>query len=154
MSRPYAASVDAPSFRIGRASASHVTVSVSRREFPALTDYWDGNWVCATITIAAGALHGDFEALLRAEEFVRFRDQLRRLHDDLSGQARFDTMEEWLSIELEGDGKGHFRADCVAVDTGSGANLVFAIEIDQTELPEIERGLDAITKAFPIVGAP
>lgn len=64
-------------------------------------------------------------------------------------------MEEWLSIDIAGDGKGHFRADCVAVDMpGTGNRLTFEIEFDQTDLPEILGGLDAISRAFPVVGAP
>jgi len=148
--------VDTPSFRIGRSNA-HVSVSVSpsRREFPELADYWDGNWVYATISIVAGGFRGEFEAQLRTEEFVRFRDELGPLHNSLVGRAKFDTMEEWLSIDIAGDGKGHFHADCVAIDMpGTGNRLTFGIDFDQTDLPEILGGLNAITKAFPVVGAP
>jgi hypothetical protein len=145
--------VDGPAFRIGR-SNPQVIVSPSCRERPDATDYWDGNWICTTITLAAGAFRAEVEAQLRAEDFVRFRDRLRPLHAKLVGRAKFDTMEEWLSIDVEGDGKGHFRADCVAVDTpGTGNRLTFAIELDQTDLPEILKGLDAIALAFPVVGA-
>jgi hypothetical protein len=151
---PYAGHVDAPSFRIGRSNA-RVIVSPSRREFPDVADYWDGNWVYATVTIEAGGFRGEFEAQLCTEEFVRFRDQLRPLHDNLVGHAKFDTMEEWLSIDIAGDGEGHFHADCVAVDTpGTGNRLTFGLDFDQTDLPEILRGLDAITEAFPVLGAP
>jgi len=146
--------MDAPALRIGRSNA-HVTVAPSRRECPNATDYSDANWIIATITIAAGAFRGDYEAQLRAEEFVRFRDELRPLHEKLAGRAKFDTMEEWLSIEVEGDGKGHFHADCVAVDLpGTGNRLAFGIDFDQTDLPEILGGLDAMIEAFPVIGAP
>ncbi|MDB4940857.1 MAG: hypothetical protein JWP97_391 [Labilithrix sp.] len=148
------ASVDAPRFCIGR-SNPRVSVRPSRREFHDATDCWDGNWVYATITIAAGAFGAEFEALLRAEELVRFRDELRPLHEKLVGRARFDTMEEWLSITIVGDGKGHFDADCVALDRpGTGNRLTFKIAFDQSDLPEILGGLDAITSAFPVIGAP
>lgn len=43
-------------FRIGPSSRAHVTVSPSHRERPHATDYWDGNWVYATVTVAAGVL--------------------------------------------------------------------------------------------------
>lgn len=120
-----------------------------------MADYWDGNWVYATISIVAGGVRAEFEAQLRTEEFLRFRDELRPLHDSLVGRAKFDTMEELLSINIAGDGKGHFHADCVAVDMpGTGNRLTFGIDFDQTDLPEILRGLDAITKAFAVVGAP
>jgi hypothetical protein len=141
-------------FRIGRSNA-HVIVRPARRELPPLPDYWDDNWVDATITIAAGAFRGEIEAQLRAEDFVRFRDELRPLHERFVGRAKFETTEEWLSIDVVGDGKGHFRADCVAVDMpGTGNRLTFEIEFDQTDLPEILEGLDTIIQAVPVVGAP
>lgn len=146
--------VDTPSFQIGRSNA-RVSVNPSRREFPELADYWDGNWVYATISIVAGGFRGEFEAQLRTEEFLRFRDELRPLHDSLIGRAKFETMEGWLSIDIMGDGKGHFHADCVAVDMpGTGNHLSFGVDFDQTDLPEILKGLDAITQTFPVIGAP
>jgi hypothetical protein len=146
--------VTSPSLKIGRSNA-HVIVSPHCRERPDATDYADGNWVCAKVTIVAGAFRGELEAQLRAEDFVYFRDGLRPLYEKLAGRAKFDTMEEWISIDIQGDGKGHFHADCVAVDMpGTGNRLTFAIEFDQTDLPEILQALDAITQAFPVVGAP
>ena len=97
--------VDTPSFRIGRSNA-HVSVSPSRREFPELADYWDGNWVYATISIVAGGFRGEFEAQLRAEEFLRFRDELRPLHDALVGRAKFDTLEECSRSTSRGTARG------------------------------------------------
>lgn len=37
---------------------------------------------------------------------------------------------------------------------GIGNRLTFGLDFDQTELPEILRGLDAICAAFPVVGKP
>jgi len=120
-----------------------------------MTDYWDGNWVYATIRIAARAFRGEFEAQLRTDEFVGFRDRLRPLQQKLDGAAKFETMEGWLSVDIEGDGKGHFHAACEAVDRpGLGNRLTFGLDFDQTELPEILRGLDAVCAAFPVVGKP
>lgn len=142
------------SFRIGRANA-HLLVTVRGRERPDVADYWDGNWVYAAISIVAGGFHGELEAQLRTEELVRFRDELRPLHETLVGRAKLVAMEEWLSIDIAADGKGHFHAACIARDgRGSGNRLTFGIDFDQTDLPGILEGLDAITKAFPVVGVP
>jgi hypothetical protein len=52
-------------------------------------------------------------------------------------------------------GKGHFRAACRATDqVGVGNTLSFAIDFDQTDLPKILKGLDAVCNAFPVLGAP
>jgi hypothetical protein len=112
---------DSLAFRIGGSDRDHLVVSPSHREFPELKDYWDGNWVYATVKIAARAFRGEFEAQLRAEEFVAFRDQLRPLYEKLRGGAKFRTMEGWLTIGIQGDGKGHFHAACEAVASRASA---------------------------------
>jgi hypothetical protein len=140
---------------VGSSNREHVIVRPSRRQYPEAEDYDDGNWVDATIDIAAGAFRGTFEATLRAEDFVRFRDQLRPLYENLAGKATFETMEGWLRINVQGNGKGHFHAACEAIEQpGLGNRLTFKIDFDQTELPAIVQGLDAICEAVPIVGAP
>jgi hypothetical protein len=147
-----------PSFRIGSPDSDHVVVrpritrdavGVSRG-----TDPDDGNWVSATIEIVAGAFRARIDAMLRVDDFVRFRDEVRLLNEDLSGTATFDTMEGWLRIEVQGDGRGHLRAGCEAVDSpGTGNRLAFAIALDQTDLPAIVRDLDAVCQEAPVVGA-
>ncbi len=147
--------MDVPrAFRIGHSNREHVIVSPSRRERPHDTDYWDGNWVYATVTIAAGAFRGSFEAQFRADEFADFRDQLRPLYENLAGRAAFRPMEPWLLIEIKGDGMGHFHAACRADDRPATGNaLAFTIDFDETELPAILRGLDEICETFPVVGS-
>jgi hypothetical protein len=141
-------------FRLGSSEREHIIVRPSRREHPDPAHSDDRSWICASIEVAAGAFRGTFEATLRAEEFVRFRDELRPLYERLTGQATFDTMEGWLRIHVQGDGKGHFHAACEAIDEpGLGNRLSFKIDFDQTELPAIVSGLDAICEAAPVAGA-
>jgi hypothetical protein len=144
---------DSLAFRIGASNREHLIVRPEAHPHAEESDYWDGNWVEATIEIAARGFRGKVDAQLRAEDFVLFRDQLRPLYENLGGAARFVTMEDWLTVEIQGDGKGRFHAACVAVDRpGMGNQLTFGIDFDQTELPEILRGLDAICEAIPVVG--
>src|SRR2546428_13712098 len=70
------------SFRIGDHTGEHVAVEVVAREHPDKSDYWDGNWLTATVDVACGPFRGNYRAALRAEEFVHFRDQLERLGGD------------------------------------------------------------------------
>lgn len=95
---------------IGADGSEQLSVHVTRREFPEASDYWDGNWVYATIQIRAGAFRGEYEALLRTDELASFRDQLATLHAALNGCATFETMEHWLRVDIQGDGRGHFLA--------------------------------------------
>ncbi|MES1184622.1 MAG: hypothetical protein ABUL60_12485 [Myxococcales bacterium] len=139
----------------GADRGEQLSIHVTRRESPEASDYWDGNWVCATIRIRAGAFRGEYEALLRANELASFRDQLGMLHDAINGSATFETMEHWLRVDIQGDGRGHFLAKCEARDQpGIGNTLRFELTFDQTELPPVLTALDEVVRAFPVKANP
>jgi hypothetical protein len=101
--------------------------------------------VYATIWIGAGAYRGEYEALLRTNELASFREPLRTLHGALNGCATFETMEHWLRVGIQGDGRGHFLAKCEARDQpGIGNTLRFELTFDQTELPPVITSLDEV----------
>jgi hypothetical protein len=77
---------------IGADRGEQLSIHVTRRAFPEASDYWDGNWVYATIRLRAGAFRAEYEALLRTDELASFRDQLGTLHAALNGSATFETM--------------------------------------------------------------
>ena len=140
-----------PRLLIGSLRSEHLLVQPTRLEFPDTDDYWDGNWVYADVAVVAGAFRGSYEPLLRTDEFARFRDDLQVLHDNLKGAATFETMEHWLAINIEGDGRGHFTAKCEARDQpGMGNLLTFELAFDQTDLPVLLGDLDELTRAFPV----
>jgi hypothetical protein len=139
--------------RIGRPDDDHVIIGPTRREFPDSPDFWDGNWFYATVRISAGAFDGEYEALLRTTDFVSFRDALKQLHQVLRGHASFETIEDWITIRIEGDGRGHFDAECEAKDAPGIANrLMFTLAFDQTDIPDMLKSLNAICESFPVVG--
>jgi hypothetical protein len=144
-----------PAIVIGSEDSEHVAIAVTRREFPESTDYWDGNWVYATVRIRVGAFRGEYEALLRTDEIARLRSGIAQLHAELKGTANFESMEEWLRMTVDGDGRGHFVARCEARDQpGTGNTLRFELRFDQTELPRGIAALDAVLAAFPVKGTP
>ena len=84
---------------------------------------------------------------------MRFRSELGTLYETLSGRAAFSSVEPALTIDIEGDGKGHMRARCEADDNpGIGNRLTFEIDFDQTDVPSILRQLDACCSAYPVIG--
>ena len=86
---------------------------------------------------------------------MQFRDALRPLNDSLNGQAKFETLEHWLAVDVQGDNRGHFTARCEARDqAGVGNTLSFVLSFDQTELLTMIRDLDEIGRRFPIRGVP
>jgi hypothetical protein len=141
--------------RLGYSENEFLLIGVLHREFPQNEDYWDGNWLVATVEVAVGAFRGEVKGYLRTDEFIAFRQEVVELYTRLTGTARFSTMEGWLTIQLTGDGLGHIVADCVLRDEpGTGNKLEFTLEFDQSYLPNILKGLTQVTQTFPIVGRP
>jgi hypothetical protein len=58
-------------------------------------------------------------------------------------------------MKIQGDGLGHFEAECHAMDqAGVGNRLEFRLSFDQTDIPGILKGLDRVNEAFPARGSP
>jgi hypothetical protein len=80
---------------------------------------------------------------------------MEALHEDLACTATFTPLEDWLTIEVVGEGLGHFLAKCEARDeAGVGNALTFTLSFDQTDVPSILTGLGAIRSIFPVLGEP
>ena len=137
----------------GNQDTECLMVEILGRSYPNYTDYWDGNWLNARVVLSVGGFKGQIGNNLRAEEFLSFRDEIAKLNSTLSGKATFSTMEQWISINITGDGKGHvILKGQVRDQAGTGNTLNFTIELDQTFLPGILRSLDKALKAFPVLG--
>ena len=127
-------------FSVGSAAGDHVIVRPRRYTYPGATEYWDANWVDASLEVAAGAFRGRLDAQLCAHDFPRWRDDLRMLHAKLEGVATLETTEPWIELSVEGDGRGHFVAKAVVRDGSSFENrLSFETRFDQTDIPEMLR---------------
>ena len=71
-------------------------------------------------------------------------------YDDTS---KLEPLERQLTLNITGDGIGHFEVKCVANDQPNyGGTLSFSLSFNQTELTRLINELDKITKAFPIRG--
>ena len=139
-------------FHLGGEHAEYIALNVSGRGYPNATDFWDANWLICTVEIAVGAFRGWVDSMIRTEELEGFRGQLLRLHDGLHGEAEFATMEEWLSLRLIGDGRGHIEARCQLGDEPGGGNtLTCRLSMDQTFLPPLMRELSELLNAYPVL---
>ena len=140
---------------IGKPTSEFLQVRVLRRGAPEATDYWDGNWLVANVSLKVGGFSGSFEADLRTTDFTHFESELRTLYRSLSGQAELTTDQGQLAITVTGDGHGHFEARCAARDeAGVGNSLNFTLLFDQTEIPAILTQLEDIASSYPVRGAP
>jgi hypothetical protein len=138
--------------RIGD-SRNDVSIIVSGRERPASTDFHDGNWLSATVSVSAGAWRGEYRANLRTEDFRSFLDEVRSLRDMPEGKAEFNPMEPWIVLQLEGDGRGRVAVTGQADDrVATGNKLSFHFDVDQTFLPSLIRDLESLLAEFPVIG--
>ena len=148
-----------PSFRIGGDEYNYLQVEVLWRSHPQQYDFWDGNWLNTKISLQAGGFTGSYGASLRCDEFLHFFNSLTTVYTSLGTPvptrvAEFSAMEEQLQIVVRGDALGHFTAECVALDNlGVGNRLEFELAFDQTDIPAILSGLEAILREFPVRGS-
>ncbi len=129
-----------------------LTLRILHRSSPGCTDYWDGNWVQVDVIVSAGRFRGEVPGLLRTDELAAFAESLTELQS-LRGRAKLETMEDWLSIHAEGDGRGHLRFRCRICDQpGIGNTLDCTLVTDQTFTRSTVTQLAQAVQAFPIVG--
>lgn len=146
-------------FRLGSEDGDRLEVQVFSRSHPGMTDYWDGNWLRAQVTVVASPWAGSYRAGLRAVEFAAFREHLQALYDDPTGsEARFESMEPWLRFTVQRtDRLGHVevRGEArVEPFVEDHSVLKFIIEIDQSYLPHALDELAKLLAAYPVLGSP
>jgi len=114
----------------------------------------DANWVVGEVELAAGST-GRFSARLpvsfRTDEMARFRDELARLLETLTGEATLEHLESHFCAKVTlTAGAGALQA-CVAEDVGAELR-VDDVRTDRSYLAETLRELDAAVAAFPVRG--
>ncbi|ULU26768.1 WapI family immunity protein [Dyella terrae] len=114
-------------------------------------EYFDDNWLSVAVELKAGGFTGFFSASFLTSEIEAFHGEAAKLYDSLTGQAKFRTLEEQLSLDLVGDGRGHIRLTGRAADQpGIGNTLAFSFAFDQTQLQSSVQGLAQLLKIFPV----
>lgn len=119
------------------------------------SDYYDSNWLGAEIHVSAGAFsaHLESDIFLRSDEFESFLKQIEPLYESLRGRAKYVSLEDWINMEISGDGHGHMLAKGYVIDNHcEGNKLNFSIHFDQTSLPKTINGLKKLLEKYPVVG--
>ena len=143
--------LDMPSFAFGGEERERIEVSVHAYERAPVGDYYDDNWVRASVVVSVGSFSGNYDAAFLTSDFASFREALRELHQSLTGVASFSTLEEQLSLQLAGDGLGHVLLKGIALDApGTGNRLEFELALDHSYLLSALEGLDEIVSSFPV----
>ena len=138
-------------FSFGQSENERIEINVLNYERAPVGEYWDDNWLNVEISICAGGFRGKASATIITSELEKFLSELKALHEKLNGTATFTTLEEQLSLRLNGDGKGHIelRGE-VADQAGIGNRLNFTLQFDQSQLGTSVRELEKVTAQFPV----
>ena len=107
-----------------------------------LTGNGPESWFDVEVEIHCDGWHGQIRASFMGGELSRFANEVEILYEQLAGEAILDPVEDYLTLSFKGDGKGHVEIQGMAQNhLGSGTQLSFRLEIDQTFLPAIARSL-------------
>jgi len=134
-------------FSFGQSEREHIEVEVIGYERALVGEYFDDNWLIVKIHVQAGGFCGKVDASILTGELEKFCSELRILFGTLRGAAEFTTLEEQLSLKLNGDGKGHIE---LHGEVEAGHRLFFKLEFDQSQLGVSIRELEGVLSRFPV----
>ena len=138
-------------FSIGNSHSGRIEIEIFRYERDASGSIYDDNWLSVTVDLSFGGFKGCFDAAFLAMDFKSFLTETEKLYTSLKGTAKFDSMEGQLVFALEGNGKGGITLSGVALDqAGTGNELKFFAELDQTELEVSLKELRKVVNEFPV----
>jgi hypothetical protein len=131
-----------------------LVLRVSGYERPQLDSGADANWLRAEVELTAstsGRYSGREAVSLRSEELARFREELARAAETLTGKAVLAHLEAQVGCTIRlAKGAGELEA---FVREHIGAELrVTGIRTDQSYLQQTLRELTAIVSAYPVRG--
>jgi len=139
---------------IGNQNSEYIMINVLGRLHSDSDNYYDTNWLSCNISTKVGCFIGEVKSdiCLRTDEFQRFLVDLESLYDSLKGKAEYSTMEDWIKIEMSGDGQGHIKTKGFVIDKHCDGNrLDFTINLDQTNLPKIIKDLKELLEKYPVI---
>jgi len=128
-----------------------LTLRGERYEPSGLSTGDDGNWVSGEVELKVGLL-GSFRARLRVSlrtfELVSFRDSLRDLDLEQTGEAELTHVEEQFGANVrlwadQGSISGFVREHV-------GAELRYDVATDAASIAKALTEFDALVRAFPI----
>jgi hypothetical protein len=127
---------------------------VHGRQFPALHDYWDGNWLQVTAHCGGnGASVFATGPIIHLPELDLWRRQAEELLKSLNGEAKLTCMEPNLSVELKSTSLGHITMEVSITPNSVIQRHWFQFDIDQSYLPSLIRQCQSILEAHPIRGS-
>ena len=125
---------------------------VDQRQFPSASDYWDGNWLIVRAQMEAnGARIKCGGPFLMTTDIKHFRDGLMTMVNTLAGEATLMGLEPELNLLLKMEKLGHVEGVIEITPDHLNQHHSFTVAADQSYLPALIRGCDAILDRFPVI---
>jgi hypothetical protein len=123
-------------------------------QFPACTDYWDGNWLRVTAHCGAlGASVWATGAILMNTDLRHWAEQCDALRTGGAHVAELAPLEPELKVLVKArDQLGHFVVTVQITPDHMTQGHTFEFDIDQTYLPAIAEKCRTIVRAYPVRG--
>ena len=122
-------------------------------QFPALDDFWDGNWLNVLVRVdAPGAFVEARGPIVHASELELFARELEVLNRELNGEAGLHCMEPNLRVTIRGESLGHATATIAISPDHMTQSHEFIFRIDQSYLKPAVSALNDILSRFPLRG--
>lgn len=135
-----------------RGDGFRLAIRAERYEPSGLSTGDDANWVSGEVELAVGSIgsfRGKLRVSLRTQELERFRDELRALEADYTGEATLTHLEGQFEATVRmTDGAGTLTG---FVREHVGAELRFTgVGTDQSYIRAAVTEFDALVRAFPV----
>lgn len=128
---------------------------VRGRATPDASDYWDGNWLTVRATMQVGQSSVTTEGpILMTTDFERFRGDLARMHETLTGEASLSGYEPNLKVTLRASSLGQIGGEVEITPDYASEFHRFDVGLDQTHLPPLIAACEKIVERFPVIGSP
>ena len=120
-------------------------------EYADAAEFYDANWLRVTTRCsAAGSSVEVSGAILLTSDLEKWREDLARLHESLSGEAILEPPEPNLAVRLRAEALGHIAGEISVTPDPLSQEHRFVFEVDQTYLASALSQLNVLVRQWPV----
>lgn len=148
MDNKYRSQLGEPSIQI-----SGLQIWIHGRQFPDMEDYWDGNWLRATVHCGAqGSSVWASGSIIHLTELYGWLTSAKELNKTLKGEANLECMEPELSVFIKSSSLGHMEMEVNITPNHLEQEHKYYFEIDQSYLSQLIKQCNSVLESNPIRG--
>lgn len=123
-------------------------------QFPDSDDFWDGNWLLATVVCMSDASRVVAKGpIIRRDELRSWREELLAMHAKVAGRAELKCLEPELHVAMDTDVAGHTSVEVSITPNVMNEKHEFRFDLDQSYLPAIASSLAKVLERYPSRGS-